>query len=203
MRTRHTRNFFRNIFVSRQRMRCWPLDYSDCSPHWRQWPQGVHFRLNKPTRERMNGGYRSIDKTVNVIDGNMCSPYFETTSSDSWWFLDFQWCDLIQIHFVVYADIDECQLNTDKCSASATCTNTPGSYSCACNVGYTGNGFNCSGNWRVKLVFHSLVQFWTIVLCYSEYKAVMLIAVEWHVKLGLWVPFMWRVSMRERRFWSN
>jgi hypothetical protein len=31
-------------------------------------------------------------------------------------------------------------LNTDNCDADATCTNTAGSLSCACNAGYSGNG---------------------------------------------------------------
>ena len=42
-------------------------------------------------------------------------------------------------------DIDECTLNTDNCNnATATCTNTPGSYSCACNSGYYGDGVTCT-----------------------------------------------------------
>jgi len=42
------------------------------------------------------------------------------------------------------ADIDECLLNTDNCDANATCTNTTGSFSCACNMGYSGNGVTCA-----------------------------------------------------------
>ncbi|EYF00643.1 EGF domain-containing protein [Chondromyces apiculatus] len=41
-------------------------------------------------------------------------------------------------------DVNECQnpaLNV--CSPQATCTNTPGSYTCTCNAGYTGNGLTC------------------------------------------------------------
>jgi MYXO-CTERM domain-containing protein len=41
-------------------------------------------------------------------------------------------------------DIDECVLNTDDCDPLATCTNTPGSYTCGCNPGYEGNGAMCS-----------------------------------------------------------
>jgi len=37
-------------------------------------------------------------------------------------------------------DIDECALDTDNCGANATCTNTDGSFSCACDIGYVGNG---------------------------------------------------------------
>lgn len=37
-------------------------------------------------------------------------------------------------------DIDECTAATDDCATNATCTNTVGSFSCACNAGYTGDG---------------------------------------------------------------
>ena len=49
------------------------------------------------------------------------------------------------------ADIDECDLGTDNCSSNATCTDTDGSYDCTCRDGYSGDGFNCSGEWRVTL----------------------------------------------------
>ena len=42
-------------------------------------------------------------------------------------------------------DVDECQSNLDNCDVNADCSNTEGSYICLCNVGYSGNGFNCSG----------------------------------------------------------
>ena len=43
-------------------------------------------------------------------------------------------------------DINECATESDSCDANADCTNTDGSYVCACSDGYTGNGFSCSGN---------------------------------------------------------
>ena len=43
-------------------------------------------------------------------------------------------------------DVDECLNNLDDCAVSiATCTNTQGSYTCACNPGYEGNGRQCVG----------------------------------------------------------
>jgi cysteine-rich repeat protein len=41
-------------------------------------------------------------------------------------------------------DINECLVNNGGCSPNATCTNTVGSYTCACNPGYVGDGITCS-----------------------------------------------------------
>jgi len=40
-------------------------------------------------------------------------------------------------------DYDECLSGLFPCDENATCTNTPGSFECACNQGYTGNGLVC------------------------------------------------------------
>ena len=37
-------------------------------------------------------------------------------------------------------DGDECSDGSHTCDGNATCTNTPGSFMCACNSGYSGNG---------------------------------------------------------------
>ena len=42
-------------------------------------------------------------------------------------------------------DIDECSSGNHSCSANANCTNSFGSYECECFDGFTGDGFNCSG----------------------------------------------------------
>jgi hypothetical protein len=46
----------------------------------------------------------------------------------------------------VCADVDECTDPTlpPPCSPDATCTNTPGSYTCTCNPGFTGDGVTCT-----------------------------------------------------------
>ncbi len=43
------------------------------------------------------------------------------------------------------ADINECETNNGGCHANATCTNNVGAAAtCECNVGYTGNGTDCT-----------------------------------------------------------
>ena len=46
---------------------------------------------------------------------------------------------------VTHPDIDECTDDADNCDAYATCTNTVGNFTCACNSGFTGNGTTCTG----------------------------------------------------------
>ena len=50
-------------------------------------------------------------------------------------------------------DIDECENPGDNptCHKNANCTDTDGSYECTCNIGFSGDGFNCSSsnsNWH-------------------------------------------------------
>ena len=46
----------------------------------------------------------------------------------------------------IFADIDECELETDNCNSYANCTDTDGSYTCTCQIGFTGDGRECDGN---------------------------------------------------------
>jgi plastocyanin len=43
----------------------------------------------------------------------------------------------------VCTNIDECDAATDNCDENAGCTDTPGSFTCACNDGYVGDGLTC------------------------------------------------------------
>ena len=50
-----------------------------------------------------------------------------------------------------FIDVDECA-DATTCDSNATCTNTPGSFTCTCNQGYTGNGTTCEGMINIILV---------------------------------------------------
>ena len=47
---------------------------------------------------------------------------------------------------LIHLDIDECELNTNDCNKdNGFCNNTVGSYTCACHLGFSGDGVNCTG----------------------------------------------------------
>ena len=54
---------------------------------------------------------------------------------------DLDW----HIDSVAIPDINECTSDTGNCDTNAGCTNTPGSFTCACNQGYSGDGAICVG----------------------------------------------------------
>ena len=48
-------------------------------------------------------------------------------------------------YFCIRLDIDECTSNNGACDDLADCSNTEGGFTCTCQDGYTGDGFNCTG----------------------------------------------------------
>ena len=50
-------------------------------------------------------------------------------------------------------DINECVTGANDCDSNATCTNTPGNFTCACNQGYSGNGTFCLSKIKINLVY--------------------------------------------------
>ena len=61
-------------------------------------------------------------------------------------------------------DIDECADRSNDCSPNALCVNTPGSFSCACNQGYSGSGITCSGERGIKTLLSGIRIFMLYVL---------------------------------------
>jgi hypothetical protein len=49
----------------------------------------------------------------------------------------------IFMNIFLYTDIDECTFGTHSCDQDAMCTNTDGSFTCACYPGSTGDGLSC------------------------------------------------------------
>ena len=45
----------------------------------------------------------------------------------------------------VSIDLDECAQTTKVCHPQANCTNVPGSFTCQCKSGFSGNGATCTG----------------------------------------------------------
>ena len=46
---------------------------------------------------------------------------------------------------IFFADINECLPNGGLGSCAQICTNTPGSFYCSCQPGYTQSGYGCNG----------------------------------------------------------
>ncbi len=42
----------------------------------------------------------------------------------------------------LHSDIDECARNEFNCLSNSICFNNEGNYTCPCNNGFTGDGFN-------------------------------------------------------------
>ena len=50
------------------------------------------------------------------------------------------------IRVILLPDINECSTNNGGCSTNAQCINVIGGIrTCDCNIGFTGDGFTCTG----------------------------------------------------------
>ena len=52
---------------------------------------------------------------------------------------------------IFLSDINECAFELDDCHPNATCIDTFGSYECACNSGFIGNGISCDGKNKTSI----------------------------------------------------
>ena len=85
--------------------------------------------------------------------------------------------------FVPYSsDIDECTTGAAQCHYNASCVNIPGSFSCVCDSGYTGDGIVCNGKlciycfyWKILILTLNKVHNEVLCRClrklilYSQY----------------------------------
>ena len=53
----------------------------------------------------------------------------------------------IIIYLKLVIDVNECLLS-NGCHENAECLNLIGSYDCKCQTGYSGNGFNCTSQYK-------------------------------------------------------
>lgn len=51
-----------------------------------------------------------------------------------------------------FSDIDECSTERNPCDENAECSNTAGSYSCACKAGFTRDGKTCQGSFLKEII---------------------------------------------------
>ena len=80
---------------------------------------------------------------VSIEDQQNNATYFHITKGP----------DCLPDFLVFVLDINECRGDND-CDVNANCTNTEGSFTCACRSGYKGDGKTCKGN---KLVLYSMI----------------------------------------------
>ena len=109
-------------------------------------------------------------------------------------------------------DIDECSSRRHTCAANASCSNIPGSYTCKCIAGYTGNGTTCSGEAFLFTDFATLTSIEILATSKLEKKSLytlMLacIYLSWRDSRS-WVYLSWRdsrswvyLSWRDSRSW--
>ena len=57
-----------------------------------------------------------------------------------------------RVFITFFSDIDECSTERNPCDENAECSNTVGSYSCACKAGFTGNGTTCQGSFLKEII---------------------------------------------------
>ena len=71
-----------------------------------------------------------------------------------------------------YSDINECESDSlNDCDENANCIDILGSYNCSCNLGYEGDGFNCTGYTTIRSVVVPFVLcFWINCCCSVVYS---------------------------------
>ncbi len=79
-----------------------------------------------------------------ALDGTTCDDGTSSTSGD------------VCLAGVCTGDVNECTTNNGGCSVNATCSNSFGSRSCACNYGFKGDGITCNPRPRFSQISSGL-----------------------------------------------
>ncbi len=65
-------------------------------------------------------------------------------------------------------DINECA--TNPCDVNAQCEDTDGSFVCSCNVGFSGDGFDCTAigeyEYLLRIIHHTSLAWQLLILVY-------------------------------------
>jgi hypothetical protein len=93
--------------------------------------------------------YRFWSNTSNFSeDKNLSTNIWFLWPFSAWWLMATLVLGFDNEFVLYFSDINECTIGTHNCHRNpieATCTNTIGSFTCACNTGYTGDGRTCTG----------------------------------------------------------
>ena len=100
--------------------------------------EGLTHNCNESTAycEDTDGSYVCICSTGYSGDGDNCSSRCTCVRT----------CAVLHYKYIFQTvlDINECIQTPYPCDFNAMCIDTDGSYSCSCNTGYEGNGFQCT-----------------------------------------------------------
>ena len=66
-----------------------------------------------------------------------------------------------------FSDIDECLSN--PCHVNANCSDTQGSFGCQCNIGFSGNGFNCSSKYAFRCYMKNVLPVVLLLLLFIKF----------------------------------
>ena len=123
-----------------------PLDNNECTAGTSNCASGTSTCTNTP------GSFTCACKTGYTGNGVTCTGELFFFFSFFFSFFHCESCDFDSPSFpFLPLDINECSAGTSNCaSGTATCTNTAGSFTCACNTGYSGNGVTCTGSFWTK-----------------------------------------------------
>ena len=95
-----------------------------------------------------DGSYTCTCNPGYTGDGVMCSGRSNVCAQKN---VSLKQCHECALRLIIHScttDNDECT-GANDCDPNADCENTPGSYTCSCQDGYSGDGYGCQGSLSV------------------------------------------------------